>query len=76
MLVLTDDLGKGFGPFVMALLIIALGSRRDALSTAVIVGVTLSASMQAAPFFTVEEDEAETNRRVLAGEGPPSCCLD
>lgn len=41
MLVVTDDIGKGTGPFVMALLIVMLGGRTLALALSVTVGWTL-----------------------------------
>ena len=76
MLVLTDDLGKGLGPFAMAMLIVIFGSRTHALALAVCVGWTLAGVMLCCPYFTIEADEEETKRRVLAGEGPPTCCLE
>ena len=76
MLVLTDDLGKGLGPFAMAMLIVIFGTRTHALALAVCVGWTLAGIMLCCPYFTIEADEEETKRRVLAGEGPPTCCLE
>ena len=75
-LVLTDDLGKGFGPSVIALLIYMFGGRLEALAIAVIAGWTLCSVMLASTYFTVEDDESETNRRLLAGEGPVKFGVD
>ena len=53
-----------------------LGARLHALVVAVLVGWTICSVMLCLGYFTVEEDEEETKRRVLSGEGPPTAFFD
>lgn len=59
-----------------AIFIVVLGGRSHALASAVLVGWTICSVMLSLGYFTVEEDEEETKRRVLSGEGPPTALLD
>ena len=61
----TDDLGRGLGPVLVAAMISRLGSRRAALNAALL-GFFPCALMQAALSLTLRRDEAAVQARLAA----------
>ena len=61
----TDDLGRGLGPVLVAALISRLGSRRAAFNAALL-GFFPCALMQAALALTIRRDEAAVQARLAA----------
>lgn len=59
----TDDIGKGAGPFVIALMVTAFGDRQLAFNV-VILGWLLGGIVNGLIYFTVEVDEAACQKIV------------
>ena len=65
---LTDDLGRGFGPALIAFLEMAVGGRRAAFTIGAFFWVICGALILAI-YFTCEEDEAAVQRHVRTSSG-------
>lgn len=59
----TDDIGKGAGPFVIALMVTAFGDRRNAFNVCIL-GWFIGGIFNAMIWFTVEKDEERCQQLV------------